>query len=311
MGEEHLSRKSKLIRELVSEFNQNAYLREHFVGDHRGISDFDKDFDYPEHLLATRYSMPEFKMEYLENLNREEENNLCLLQLHGGGYVGSFKTHYRRMAGLYSEVSGGAPVLSLDYRVAPEHPFPAALYDALCAFDWLCEKGFAPEQIVLCGDSAGGGLAMAVVHYLIDRDRRLPGGICAMSPWTDLTAGGESYKKNYEIDPVFGNAGSRLIYENPYTAGFSAKHPYISPVFGDFTGFPPMLIQVGSCEMLLDDAKTVAKKAKQAGVKVRYSEYEGMFHVFQVAAKLMEESRRAWAEIGAFMRALREEKNML
>ena len=296
---EELSKKSRLIRDLVSRFNGTPYIKDHIVGDHRGDSDFDKSFTYPPHLVATKHEMKKFRMELLKT--EGSVNDWAILQLHGGGYVGAFKTNYRRMAGLYAEVGNGAMVLTPDYRVAPEHPFPAALYDALTCLDWLKAQGIPESRVILGGDSAGGGLAMAVISYLIDRDREIPAGLVAMSPWTDLTASGESYETNYEKDPVFGNSGDALIFENPYPGKMNPRHPYISPAFGDFAGFPPTLLQVGTYEMLLDDSRVVAEKMRRAGVQLRYSEYEGMFHVFQIAATLMEESRRAWSEVGKFI----------
>lgn len=300
--QENLSIRSRIIREIVAEFNQHSHLKSVLVEENRSKSEIDKPFHYPEHVEAVRYHMPEFEMELLSW--KESESPWVILQLHGGGYVGALKNSYRTMAGLYAEVGKGAKVLTIDYRVAPEHPFPAALMDAYTAYQWLLEQGYNSRQIIFAGDSAGGGLAMALCHYLKDHEVELPAGIIAMSPWTDLTAGGSSYKNNYEIDPVFGCGGDYLIHDSAYIAEQDAKNPYISPAFGDFTGFPPMLIQVGTCEMLLSDSEIVAKKALEAGVKVRLSKYEGMFHVFQMAAKLMPESRKAWAEVGKYIELL-------
>ncbi|MBP3326183.1 MAG: alpha/beta hydrolase [Coprococcus sp.] len=293
-----ISIQGKIIRELVSDFNQNNFIRTHFRENARGVSDFDKPYKYPEHFKVTDYDTGKFKMELLENMNLS--NDYVVLQLHGGGYVGAFKNYYRTFAGLYSEVSKGASVLSIDYRVAPENPFPAALHDALYAYDWLIYHGYPENKIFIAGDSAGGGLALCVCHYLIDRDRQLPAGLILMSPWTDLTASGPSYVDNYEIDPVFGNTDDSLIYNSVYIGNYNPKNPYISPLFGDFSGFPPMLIQAGSHEMLLSDSENLAAKAKSHGVKVRFSKYDGMFHVFQLGTTLMPESRRAWIEISRF-----------
>lgn len=300
--QENLSIRSRIIREIVAEFNQHSHLKSVLVEENRSKSEIDKPFHYPEHVETVRYHMPEFEMELLSW--KESESPWVILQLHGGGYVGALKNSYRTMAGLYAEVGKGAKVLTIDYRVAPEHPFPAALMDAYTAYQWLLEQGYNSRQIIFAGDSAGGGLAMALCHYLKDHEVELPAGIIAMSPWTDLTAGGSSYKNNYEIDPVFGCGGDYLIHDSAYIGEQDAKNPYISPAFGDFTGFPPMLIQVGTCEMLLSDSEIVAKKALEAGVKVRLSKYEGMFHVFQMAAKLMPESRKAWSEVGKYIELL-------
>lgn len=245
-------------------------------------------------------ALPEFTMELLKR-KKEGREDYVILQLHGGGYIGAMRNAYRTFAGLYCEVSKGMSVLTVDYRVAPENPYPAALKDAVAAFDWLLDKGFREEQIILAGDSAGGGLALALCMYLKDERRPLPAGIVAMSPWTDLTASGPSYDENYEKDPLFGNTRDSLIYNKDYVGENDPRNPYISPLFGDFEGFPPMLLQVGSIEMLLSDSVLVAEKAKQAGVMVKLSVYEGMFHIFQMAMKLMPESREAWSEIGKFL----------
>ncbi len=298
--EEKLSYRGKLIRDMVAEFNKNEGLREKFAaGGSAHIQE--KPFKYPDFFELEVIEMENFKMEYLKR--KDMEAKLAIMQLHGGGYVGGFKNSYRNFAGLYSEVGNGAAVLSIDYRLAPENPYPAALEDALAGYEWLLSQGFSEENIIFAGDSAGGGLAMGLCHYLKDNGRKLPRAIIAMSPWTDLTASGDSYKENVDIDPVFGSRPD-VIYDSTYIGDDDPQNPYISPLFGDFSDFPPMLIQVGTHEMLLSDSLSVANKAKAAGVKVRLTKYEGMFHVFQMAAKLMPESKKAWIEIKMFIEGL-------
>ena len=295
---EELSRRSKLIKYLVAEFNSNKRFQDKFTTESYGKSDMDVEYHYPDHLEAERIHMDNFEMEKLTW--KDSTSRWVVLHLHGGGYVGAMRKHYKQMAGLYSEVGGGATVITVDYRVAPEHTFPAALEDALAAYEWILDQGYSHDQIILAGDSAGGGLAMALVHALKASWRKLPAGIVAMSPWTDVTCSGNSYKDNFEIDPVFGNERSELVFENPYVGDADPRDPRISPLFGDFYGFPPMLIQVGTDEMLLSDSISVAEKAKSAGVKVRLSVYNGMFHVFQMAGTIMDESKQAWAEVKRF-----------
>lgn len=255
----------------------------------------------PKSFQMEEIKMPEFSMELLTPKERAREDSI-LLQLHGGGYIGAMRNAYRNFAVLYSEAGLGLKVLTIDYRVAPEHPYPAALLDAVAALDWLLAQGYTEEQIIVAGDSAGGGLALALCMYLKDIGRPLPAGLIAMSPWTDLTASGPSYVENYEKDPLFGNTRDSLIYNKDYVGEQDPRNPYISPLFGDYEGFPPMLLQVGSVEMLLSDSVSVADKAKAAGCKVRLTVYEGMFHIFQMAMKLMPESRAAWSEIGRFLK---------
>jgi acetyl esterase/lipase len=254
----------------------------------------------PGCFTMTSIDMPDFTMKLLESKENPNTDKV-ILQLHGGGYMGAVRNAYYVFAGLYNEVSHGMAVLTPDYRVAPENPFPAALLDAVASYQWLLDKGWFADQIILAGDSAGGGLCMALVMYLKDHNMPLPCGIIAMSPWTDVTASGESYTKNYEKDPLFGNTKESLIYLNDYAGEHDPMDPYISPKFGDFRQFPPMLIQVGSNEMLLSDSVDVAAKAREQGVKVRISVYEGMFHVFQMAYLNIPESKRAWAEAGKFI----------
>ena len=302
---EEMSRKSRLVRALVAEFNSNKRLTEKYSTNTYGKSDMDEEFRYPEHLTAEKIVLggddeeSQFETELLQW--KDSDSPWVILHFHGGGYVGAMRRHYKRMAGLYSEVGHGATVLTVDYRVAPEHPFPAALDDAVTSYNWLLEQGYAEEQIVVAGDSAGGGLAMALCHTLKSESKKMPAGIVAMSPWADLTASGSSYTDNFDIDPVFGNERSELIFEKPYIGDSDPKDPRISPMFGDFEGFPPMLIQSGTDEMLLSDSETVATKAKSAGVKVRFTKYPGMFHVFQMAGTIMEESKAAWAEVRRFL----------
>lgn len=238
----------------------------------------------------------------LEFLKREGSNpQKVILQLHGGGYIAKLRNVHRNMAKLYSEFGNGISVLTPDYRVAPEYPYPAALEDALSSYHWLLENGYTENQIIVAGDSAGGGLAMALCLYLKAHGKVLPCALIAMSPWTDMTASGKSYDFNYERDPLFGNTTDSVLYNRDYVGDESEEKPYVSPLFGDFYGFPPMLIQVGSFEMLLSDSIAVAKKAKDSGVKVNFHVYEGMFHDFQMAGEFIPESKEAWLEVGAFI----------
>lgn len=241
-----------------------------------------------------------FQMEYLRPGG--VVTGRVVLQLHGGGYIGPMKNIYRKFAVRYSRLSYGGDVLTVDYRVAPRHPYPAALEDAIHAYQWLVrEKGYRPHQIVIAGDSAGGGLALALCLYLRDRGVPQPAGLVLMSPWTDVTCSGDSYEFNYERDPLFGNTRESMLYHCPYIGDADPRMPYLSPVFGDFKGLPPMLFQAGGYEMLLSDTLEAAKKARAAGVPRRVSIYQGMFHVFQMSMDLIPESREAWEEAGRFM----------
>ena len=263
----------------------------------------------PDCFNMTHIELKNFSMKLL-SLKENPSQDHVILQLHGGGYMGAVRNAYYVFAGLYNEVSHGCNVLTPDYRVAPEYPYPAALEDAVASYQWLLDKGYYGEQIIVAGDSAGGGLAMALCMYLKDHHMPMPGGVVAMSPWTDLTASGESYETNYEKDPLFGNTKDSLIYVNDYAGDHDKMDCYISPLFGDFRGFPPMLIQVGSLEMLLSDSVSVAAKAREQGIRVRLSIYEGMFHVFQMAYLNIPESKKAWAEVGKFIDVIRKDERI-
>lgn len=286
-----------LVRELIADITNTSSGHKLQNGELR------KNPVEPEWICPLKYERKEiemeaFKMEYLSP--KEVKDDRVILQLHGGGYIGPMKNIYRSFAVLYSKALHGGRVLTIDYRVAPQHPFPAALEDAYHAYQWLLEY-YQPKQIFFAGDSAGGGLALALCHYLKEKGQELPNGIIAMSPWTDLTCSGSSYKENYEKDPLFGRTEDSMLFHKDYIGTADPKNPFISPVFGDFTGFPPILFQVGSYEMLLSDSISAAKKAKKAGVPVKCTVYEGMFHVFQMARGLLPESRKAWREIRDYL----------
>lgn len=267
------------------------------------VSDVELEWKVPELYNMTHFDLKNFSMKLLTR-SRNPKMNFVILQLHGGGYVAKIKNSYYTMATYYCDAGKGIPVLTPDYRVAPEDPYPAALEDAVASYEWLLAHGWKGKQIIVVGDSAGGGLAMALTMYLRDHDMPLPRGIVAMSPWTDVTASGESYTLNYELDPLFGNTKESMIYINDYPGNHDKKDPYISPIYGNFRQFPPMLIQVGSTEMLLSDSITAASMADIAGVEVRLSIYDDMFHVFQMAGSILPEAKRAWDEVEQFIQLL-------
>lgn len=299
---EEVSAIGRLTREMMSDVMETALKKPIQTGEFRKRP-VEPAWRCPAGYVYRLVELDACTVEYLTP--EDAVTGRVILQLHGGGYIGPMKNIYRRFAVRYSKISYGADVLSVDYRVAPEHPFPAALEDAAAGYRWLLEeKGYEPEKIVIAGDSAGGGLALSLVLYLKDQGLPLPGGIITMSPWADVTLSGESYESKYEIDPLFGNSRENMLYQCSYIGDADPKNPYLSPLFGDFSGFPPILMQVGEYEVLLSDTIRVSDKAKKAGVKVRTSVYAGMFHVFQMGLDLIPESREAWEEIGEFLRII-------
>lgn len=258
----------------------------------------------PDGYASLRLNIKNCDIEILTPPDRNTE--MAVLQLHGGGYIGRLKNAYRDFAKFYSDMRGGMRVFTLDYRVAPKHPYPAALKDAYQAYCFMQGLGYRGSQVILAGDSAGGGLALALCGYLRDHGLELPSAAVLMSPWTDLTASGASYEENYTKDPLFGNTRESMIYNGEYYGSHDPADPYISPLFGEFTGFPPMLFQVGSIEMLLSDTTEAVKKARNAGCEVKETIYEGMFHVFQMAMNRMPESEKAWEEVAQFVNGVPE-----
>jgi len=222
-----------------------------------------------------------------------------ILYLHGGGYVmGSLGTHRELMARLSRTAQ--ARVLGLDYRLAPEEPFPAALDDAEAAYRWLLDQGVRAETIVIAGDSAGGGLSVATLLRVRDAALPAPAGAVLFSPWTDLTGSGESMQTRAAADPMIAPDG---ILETAalYHGANDPRDPFVSPVFADLTGLPPLLIQAGGDEVLLDDATRLAANAARDGVRAELRVWQGAFHVFQAMPSLPE-ADEALEQVGAFTR---------
>jgi acetyl esterase/lipase len=223
-----------------------------------------------------------------------------LLYLHGGGYcIGSINTH-RGMAARLAQACR-ARALNLDYRLAPEHPHPAAVDDAVAAYRWLLDRGVAPAQIVLGGDSAGGGLVMATLLALRDAGHPLPvAGFC-LSPWVDLECSGETMTTKADVDPMVGKDGLTEMAA-AYAGDHELRHPLVSPLRADLSGLPPLLIQVGTAETLLDDAVRLADRARNAGMDVRLEAWDDLVHVFQAFAPMVPEAVEAIDGIGRFVR---------
>jgi monoterpene epsilon-lactone hydrolase len=224
----------------------------------------------------------------------------AILYLHGGGYcICSIDTH-RGLAARIA-LSSNCRVLIIDYRLAPEHKYPAALEDALKSYHWLLRQGIDPEKIGVGGDSAGGGLTIATALSLRDAGKPLPAALFLISPWTDLTFTGESLQSRKASDPIFGGDREMLPFAPAYYGDHDPTDPLISPIFSQPAGLPPTLIQVGNDEMLLDDSTRMDEKLKEAGVDTRIQIWTGMWHVFQAFAPYNPESQKAIDEIGKFL----------
>ena len=223
-----------------------------------------------------------------------------VLYLHGGGYViGSPRSHRHLAAAIAS--AGQATGLLLDYRLAPEHPFRAAVEDATAAYRWLLEQGIAPGHVVIGGDSAGGGLTVATLVALRDAGVPRPAtGVC-ISPWTDLTFGGASYRTRAQSDPIVSRPGIDGMAQ-AYLGATPPRTPLASPLFADLRGLPPLLIQVGGDEVLLDDATELADRAKAAGVDTTLEVWDRMIHVWHWFLPMLDEAQAAIDGIGRFVR---------
>lgn len=236
----------------------------------------------------------------------QERGDSVILYFHGGGYMmGSPRSHGEMTARIAR--AAGARLFSTEYRLAPEHVFPAALEDALAAYRGLLADGVDPTCLVAGGDSAGGAIAIAMLLALRDAGESLPVCAFAMSAWADLSCSGESYASKADVDPLVTPEMGR---ENAatYLGGHDPQDPLASPVFADLAGLPPLLLQVGSDEMLLDDSTRLADHARKAGVEVELQVADGMMHVYQLLTWLVPEAHDAIDEIGRFVRRHREAK---
>jgi acetyl esterase/lipase len=223
-----------------------------------------------------------------------------ILYFHGGGYISCSPASHRAITANLARLTGQR-VFALDYRLAPEHPFPAAIDDAEAAYDWLLhDQGVSPQYTTFAGDSAGGGMVIAVMLRLQSHGKPLPSGAVCFSPWLDLT--GHCDYRNAESCAMF-RAGDVESFATLYLGNASAEHPEASPLFGDLAGLPPVLIQASSTELLLDDAEKFQTKALAAGVRSRLSIYPGLPHVWQITVGIMPESRIALQEAADFITA--------
>ena len=230
----------------------------------------------------------------------EAENDRVILYLHGGGFViGSINTHRE----IVSHISRAARarILLIDYRLAPEHPFPAGLEDAQTAYRWLINEGFDPGRMVIAGDSAGGGLTISTLLALRDNGDPLPAAGVCLSPWVDLEGLGESMTTNAISDPQ-GQRKTLLEMAEQYLAGADPRTPLAAPLYADLKGLPPLLIQAGMAETLLDDSTRLTALAREQGVDVILEPWEDMLHVWQFFAAIVPEAREAMAVIGEFVR---------
>lgn len=238
---------------------------------------------------------------YAEWLRPDEaQADRAILYLHGGSYtMGSCNTHRALAARIAA--AAHVPTLIINYQLAPENPFPAGLADTKNAYGWLLHQGIEADKIAVVGDSAGGGLALALAVGLRDQGLALPRAIVCISPWFDLTLSGETMTTCAEADPLLGWKTS-VLHARRYVGPHDPREPLISPVFAEPRGLPPLLIQVGQHEVLRSDSERLAARARQAGVEVRLEVWPGMWHVWHAWAGWVPEAGRAIKRIGEFVR---------
>ena len=232
----------------------------------------------PENMVVAEVTIGDMRAEFFHTLGAPEDE--AILYFHGGAYMAGSIVSTRPLAVDFAQITG-RNVLSFEYRLAPEFPFPAALEDAFSAYLYMLSLGLSPNRIVFVGESAGGGLEFATALKAREEGIPLPAAIAALSPWVDLTLSGSSYAENRWTDPILER--KKLLRATMYYAyGRYLKDPLISPVFADFTGFPPTLIHVGTHEVLLGDSQRLALAMRRAHVDVQLQEWEGMWHVWHV-----------------------------
>ncbi len=252
-----------------------------------------------KNITVEKINMEGIQAEWLIPFSSSARSEKVIIYLHGGGYVTGSIEDYRMMCGLLANATG-TKVLIPEYRLAPEHPFPAALDDALKVYQWLLDQGYSSANMIIAGDSAGGGLGVATVLALKEKSGSLPAAVVCLSPWADLALTGQSHTTKAKAEAML---RKDVLHEWAlcYTDESNLTNPLVSPVHGDFHGFPPLLIQVGSEEILLDDSNLLAEKAKSAGVDVTLKIWDGMWHVWQALGDLIPENKKTFEEIGEFV----------
>lgn len=239
--------------------------------------------------------------------SRGSSPKTTVLFLHGGGFVWGSSATYRGLAA-YIAIASGAGVLVPDYRLAPEYPFPASVEDVTAVYEYFLRDGTNPGRLVIAGDSAGGGLCAALLLAIRDRGGPMPAGVVLISPWADLTFSGESHRTRAALDPIDRLPVLRRMAQL-YLDGRDPTDPLASPVFGDLQGLPTTLILVGDHEVLLDDSRLFAERAKEKGVPVQMEVWPEMWHGWLMSAPELPEANEAIRSIAAFVRKVTSERD--
>jgi epsilon-lactone hydrolase len=222
-----------------------------------------------------------------------------ILYVHGGGYVSGSCNDHRGFVSKFAKQTGMTNLV-YEYRLAPEHPFPAALEDSVIIYEWLIFSGYKPGNIIIAGESAGGGLCLALLLALKERNILLPAAAIAISPWTDLTYSSDSYLTKNKVSAAPLN--SWIVFSKYYAGDKEKSFPLISPLFGDLKGLPPLFINSAANDELFEDGKKFAEKAKEAGVEITFREGKGMLHCYPLLSPMFREAKEAMDEIVSFIR---------
>jgi len=286
--------KGQLKRDVIDQNTSTVQLRKEFE---EGAKKFGS---IPPGVVVTQVSIPGLpdglSAEWIHpaaSADSPSAADKAIFYTHGGGYVSGNCIDHRNHVAKFVQAAGVGALL-YDYRLAPEHPFPAAMEDTLTTYRWLLSQGVHPENILIAGESAGGGLCLATLLAIRDEGLPLPVAGVALSPWTDLKCAGDSYRTNARRDISL--LGSWDVWGGYYVGSNDPGHPWISPLYGDLHGLPPILIEVGDHEILLDDSRRFAEKAKLAGVDITLRVWEGMVHCFPLFAPIFPEATQAWEE---------------
>lgn len=240
---------------------------------------------------------------------KNAEENKAILYFHGGGFVmGNSRSHRSIVGNFTSRV--GYKALLFDYRLAPEYPAPAAVNDSTAIYQWMLEQGYLPGDIVFAGDSSGGGIEIGTLIKLRDEGIPLPAACVAFSPSLDMTMTGESHRLRAKADPCTPKGACKTYYDY-YVGDGDPTHPYASPLFGDLTGLPPIMIHVGNDEVMRDDSTRFGEKADSFGVEVHVRVWKGMFHCFPLLAPMFEEATEAMNQVRSFIRTKMHKENGL
>lgn len=294
---EEFAAKNRVSVEDIAKMRVNASL---LIEMHRYIDQvaaIETNKNIPEEVTFKRVDEGSVELEWIYVSNAADKK--VLFHLFGGGYLLGTLDSRRWLPYLYSRETN-MRCLNIGYRLAPEYPYPNALEDSITAYKWLLTQNFDPKNIIICGESAGGGLTMATMLKLRELELPLPAAAVMLSPWVDLRNSGKSFKEFYKFEPELVSLLKIIVVL--YSGTKSKKNPYISPIYANLEGLPPLLIQAGGIEVIRDQAKLLAERAKSYGVNVTIEVYEQMTHVFQKYANELDESRDAWKSIGNFIK---------